>query len=133
MKRSRKKGFTLVELVVVVVILGILAAIAVPRVFDTISDANDKARLSTASAIRTAIMMEVSNNDGEISGISLDKIKASSGVQDLEALATSGDEPSDGKYGYFFGKKGGNGADKDDIVFVIKYKEGTSVTELIKK
>ena len=42
--RRRAAGFTLIEIMVVVVILGILAAIVVPRVMD----APDKARITKA-------------------------------------------------------------------------------------
>lgn len=49
--KNRQKGFTLIELVMVIVILGILAAIAIPRFIDLQSDA----RVATARGIGGAI------------------------------------------------------------------------------
>ncbi len=66
MRKNKKSGFTLVELVVVIVILGILATIAVPRVFESIEDARKKADLATAQAISTAIDVSLAKHKGKL-------------------------------------------------------------------
>ncbi len=53
MKR-KQEGFTLVELVIVIIILGLLTAVAIPKFIDLSSDAKTAAQNSVAASLSAA-------------------------------------------------------------------------------
>lgn len=57
-----KKGFTLIELIMIIVILGILAAIAIPRYYDLQSDAKNAAEKGIVGGVRAGIMTYYAQN-----------------------------------------------------------------------
>jgi len=58
---SSERGFTLIELVIIIVILGILAAVAIPKYQDMSSQAKDAACRGALGALRSGITIYYAN------------------------------------------------------------------------
>jgi len=54
-RRGARRGFTLIEILIVVVILGVLAALVIPGVTSALGDANNNAAVARASQITTMV------------------------------------------------------------------------------
>lgn len=59
---SKQSGFTIIELVMVIVILGILAAIAVPKFVDLQTSALNASKRGMSGAVKSSLAIAVAEN-----------------------------------------------------------------------
>jgi prepilin-type N-terminal cleavage/methylation domain-containing protein len=75
MKRSVQQGFTLIELMIVVAIIGILAAVALPAYQDYTNRARASEVVLAASSARTCVTEIVQSNGSSLGYLRLDRLR----------------------------------------------------------
>ena len=91
MKAQMQKGFTLIELMIVVAIIGILAAVAIPAYQDYTQRAQMSEALTMTAAAKTAISEYAQNNGAYPTTAKLVDIGLDAGIDGTYASAAVGD------------------------------------------
>ena len=95
MKRQVQKGFTLIELMIVVAIIGILAAIAIPQYQNYVTRAKWQDNISQMASTKLAIAECLQNNGGVLASCdSAVKLTATVGYAGLPIATTTMTAPT---------------------------------------
>ena len=89
--RKSKKGFTLVELIVVIAIIGVLAAIIVPTTLHFVNEGQEQAANETVNRVRDAInngLTQAVVDEKPISPTTIDEILAAANIGVTDPVVT---------------------------------------------
>ena len=85
----KNKGFTLIELLAVIIILGLIATIIIPKIANTLKEAETKTNLESAKGLVKSA--EYKYQENEMNGI----------TENILINYTTGENTSKIEYGYF--------------------------------
>ncbi|MBE7939297.1 MULTISPECIES: type II secretion system protein [Ramlibacter] len=83
--RKQQAGFTLVEMIIVMVLIGILSVVALPRYLDYSATAKQKALQTAANAISAAATANYTRKRTGLNGVAVTSCAAAAGLASIES------------------------------------------------
>ncbi|MBA2114382.1 type II secretion system protein [Bremerella alba] len=109
MSQAKKAGFTLIEVLIVVVILAVLAATVIPQFTDSTTDAKKSSVLFNLHTLRSQIQLYRAHHEGAVPGSALNEL----------TISTKADGTADGPFGPYLSKLPVNNFTNSNTVKVV--------------
>jgi type IV pilus assembly protein PilE len=74
MNMNKKSGFTLLEIIIVIIIVGVLASLALPKFFSTVEFSKSAEALATLGSLRQSIERYALANGNSYAGVTVSNI-----------------------------------------------------------
>jgi general secretion pathway protein G len=94
MYRNKKSGFTLVEILIVVIILGILAAIVIPQFSNASSDARKNSCMSQLQTLRSQVQLYKLQHNDTLPDLVANQWNQLMGKTDVTGAVQAGNPPA---------------------------------------
>ena len=121
-RNNGQKGFTLVELIIIIVILGILAAVAIPRYIDMRAEASDSTARAILGGLRDAATLVYTNRivNSATTPIDMTAVLGQAQLSGYDSLTVASDtltlQISGQQYAYLLVKAGGQPTGQPNVV-----------------
>ena len=121
--RNNRSGFTLLEIIIVIIIVGVLASLALPRLFSTVEFSRSTAALTALGLVRASIERCSAVDNSIADCVDIDELDVedpgeTTGSNFSYAITDDGPDPEDRNYTITATRLANDGGNAGDTIYL---------------